>query len=50
MDFTVHDATCNEAEISFKLGSEPALNDHFQAQTGAALCYVSCTVNGFIFA
>ena len=46
---TVHDATCNEAEISFKLSREPApndhLNDHLQARTGAALCYVSCTMD-----
>ena len=41
---TVHDASCNDAEMPFTLGDEPAPNDHFQAQTGASLCYVSCTV------
>ena len=30
--------------MPFMLCSEPASNDHFQTQTGAALCYVSCTV------
>ena len=30
------------------LCSEPASNDHFQTQTGAALCYVSCTVTDYL--